>query len=42
MDIGHDRHVAAVFAQTFDDVLEIARILHRRRSDPDNFTAGVR
>src|SRR5262245_6023026 len=42
MDISNYRHVAATFAQTFDDVLEIARILYRRRSDPDDFTAGLR
>src|SRR4030095_15622480 len=33
---------AAALAQTFDDVLEISRILYRRRGDPDNFTPGVR
>ncbi len=42
MDIGDDRHIVAARAQTFHDVLEIARILHRRRGDSDNFAAGVR
>jgi hypothetical protein len=41
MDVSDDRDVAAALAQTFDDVLEIARILHRRRGDPDNFTASL-
>ena len=42
MDISNYRHIAAAFAQTFDDVLEIARILYRRRSDPDNLTSSLR
>ena len=42
MDVGDDRHIAAALAQTFDDVLEIARILHRRRGDADDLAAGVR
>src|SRR5512133_1506917 len=40
MDVSDDRHIAPALAQTFDDVLEIPRILHGRRGDPDNFTAG--
>src|SRR5262245_21165166 len=42
MDISNDWHIAAALAQTFDDALEIARILHPRRGDPDNFTPGAR
>ena len=33
MDIRDDRHIAAALAQTFDDVLQVARVFHRRRGD---------
>ena len=42
MDIRDDRHIAAAFAQTLHDVLEIARIFHRRRGDANNLTASLR
>ena len=42
MDIGDYGHVAAALAQAFDDMLQIACILHCRRGDPDNLTAGLR
>ena len=42
MDVGDDRHIAPALAQTFDDVLKVARIFDSRRGDPDDFTTGVR
>ena len=41
MDVGDDRHIAPALAQALDDVLEVARVLDSRRSDPDDFTIGV-
>ena len=41
MDICNSWHVAAVFPQALHDLLKIARVLHRGRSDTDNFTAYV-
>ena len=41
MNVGHDWHIAAALAQTFDDVLEIPRILHCWRGDPDDFAASI-
>ena len=42
MDIRDYRHVAAALPQTFHDVLEIACVLYRRRSDSDYFAARIR
>ena len=42
MDVGHDRHAAAARAQPGDDVLEVRRVLHRRRGDADDFTPDRR
>ena len=42
MDIRDYRHVAAALSQTFHDVLEIACVLYRRRSDSDYFAARIR
>ena len=39
MDVGDNRHVAAVLAQFGDDVLQIRRVLHRRRGDADELAA---
>ena len=41
MDICNSWHVAAAFPQALHDLLKIARVLHRGRSDTDNFTAYV-
>src|SRR5205823_6271855 len=37
MNIGHDGCITATLAQAFYDVLEVARVFHRRRGDPHNF-----
>src|SRR5947199_162057 len=37
MNIGHDGRITATLAQAFYDVLEVARVFHRRRGDPHNF-----
>ncbi len=42
MDIGHDRHVAALAAQPPHDVLQIRRILHRGRGDADDLATHLR
>ena len=39
MDVGDDRHVAALLAQFGDDVLQIRRVLHRRRGDAHDLAA---
>ena len=41
MNIGHDRHLAAALAQSFDDIFQIARVFHRRRGNPDNLASDV-
>jgi hypothetical protein len=40
MNVRDDRHIAAAVAQTFYNVLEIARVFNGRRGDPDNFATG--
>src|SRR5436190_23365175 len=40
MNVRDDRHIAAAFAQTFYNVIEIARVFNGRRGDPDNFATG--
>ena len=35
MDVGDNRHEAILLAKFRDDVLEIGRVLHRRRGDAD-------
>src|SRR5207249_8012269 len=42
MDIGDDWDIAAALAQTFRDIYQIARILHRGRGDADDLAANVR
>ena len=39
MDVGDDRHEAAARAQFGDDVLQVRRVLHRRRGDADDLAA---
>ena len=39
MDVGDNRHEAAALAQFGDDVLQIRRVLHRRRGDADELAA---
>ena len=42
MDVGDDWHIAAALAQTFDDVLEVARVFYSGCGDADDLTASVR
>ena len=39
MDVGDNRHVAALSAQLGDDVLQIRRVLHGRRGDAHKLAA---
>ena len=39
MDVGDDRHEAVLLAQFGDDLLQIRRVLHRRRGDADELAA---
>ena len=39
MDVGDNRHEAILRAQFGDDVLQIRRVLHRRRGDADELAA---
>ena len=39
MDVGDNRHVAAARAQFGDDVLQVRRVLHRRRGDAHDLAA---
>ena len=39
MDVRHNRHETAAFMQFGDDVLQIRRVLHRRRGDADELAA---
>ncbi len=39
MDVGHDGHLAAAFAQARFDELQVARVLDRRRGDADDLAA---
>src|SRR5437899_8933033 len=41
MDIRDYRHIAAALPQALHDILKVARVLHCRCGDPDNFTTGV-
>src|ERR1041385_3094071 len=41
MDVRDNRHIAAPRAQTFDNILEIARVLHRWRSNPHNLATHL-
>ena len=40
MDVSHNRHIATAFAQTFDDVFQVARVFHRWRRDAHDFAAN--
>jgi hypothetical protein len=42
MNIRHDRHLTAALAQPGDNVLEIGRVFHRRRSDAHDLAANRR
>ena len=42
LDVGHDWYIAAALAQTFDDVLEVARVFHSGCGDAADLTTGIR
>ena len=42
MNVGDDWHIALALAQAFHDMLEIARVFHRWRSDAHNFATHFR
>ena len=41
MDVGDDRRLAAAFAQSAHDVLQIGRVFHRRRGDAHDLATDV-